>query len=302
MSRSNDHDQAAKVAYIILFENGRLGNQFFQYLAARSVAPSAKIIYIGFESLLSTLDPSASSCFAPTIEEIFLSKVFGKLGRERALNIANANKAWGVISENFTGNSSSLYLKPGICKDIAILDGFFQDESIFFGASCNEQPLRKDYLRNARQWIIDNIISRGRTPYFLHLRRGDYVRWPTRDHPAVLPFQWYKKQMNKITETDDRAHFIVCTDDHPYAEEYIELNPRMSIFKGSEIQDFFLMTQCSGGGILSASTYSWWAAWYGRQFFPHSRYIAPQHWAGWRKGKWYPPAIKTSWLDYKEVC
>jgi hypothetical protein len=286
--------------YIIIFENGRLGNQFFQYLAARTAAPRAQIVCIGLQSLLVALQLSKLQS-APTKRVSLLKIIFIWLGRNRALKLAKYRKLWSVVSETRDGANISISFSQGLFKKIAILDSFFQSEAIFEKLSCEDFPLRIELLKIANEWIEANVICRGFNPYFLHLRRGDYVRWPTDDHPAVLPFQWYEQQMNEIARADKRAHFVLCTDDRPYAEELLGSHPMVSIFRGSEIDDFFLMTQCSGGGILSASSFSWWAAWYGKHFFHYSRYIAPQYWAGWRQSEWYPPAIQTSWLEYRAV-
>jgi len=290
-----------KLKYIIIFENGRLGNQFFQYLAARTMAPKAQIICIGLQNLLVTLQPRAHHLAAASKRGSLLKKLFSRLGRSRALKLAKNRKLWSVISEIRDGDNLSIAFAQGLFNKIALLDGFFQDEVIFEKLSSEQCQLRIELLENAREWIEANVISRGLNPYFLHLRRGDYVRWPSSDHPAVLPLQWYEQQMTEIALADKRAHFIVCTDDRPYAEELLGSSPLVSISRGSEIDDFFLMTQCSGGGILSASTFSWWAAWYGKHFFHCSRYIAPQYWAGWRQKEWYPPPIETTWLDYRSV-
>jgi hypothetical protein len=300
MSKSSACPDLSKLKYIIIFENGRLGNQFFQYLAARTAAPRAQILFIGFQSLLVSLQLSSNS-IAPSRIGRLLEKFFVRLGRKRALVLAKRMKLLGVISEIRDVDNVSISFAHGLCNKIALLDGFFQDETIFEHASFEKFPLRIELLDNARDWIESNVVSRGFNPYFLHLRRGDYVRWPTGDHPAVLPFLWYEQQMNEIARSDSRAHFVVCTDDRPYAEEWLGSNPMVSIFSGSEIDDFFLMTQCSAGGILSASTFSWWAAWYGKHFFHCSRYIAPQYWAGWRLGEWCPPSIETTWLEYRAV-
>lgn len=300
MSKSSVCPGLSKLKYIILFENGRLGNQLFQYLAARTAAPSAQIICIGLQSLALTLQPSAQ-LLSDTKRAGLLKKLFSRLGRNRTLNLAKRSKLWSVISDIRNEDTSSILLTQGLFYEIALLDGFFQDRIIFEKFSSEQFPLRIELMEKARDWIEVNVMSRGFIPYFLHLRRGDYVRWPTGDHPAVLPLQWYEQQMNEIAKADKRAHFVVCTDDRPYVEEMLGSNPLVSIFRGSEIEDFFLMTQCSGGGILSASTFSWWAAWYGKHFFHCSRYIAPQYWAGWRQKQWYPPAIETTWLDYRSV-
>jgi len=300
MSKCLTRSSLEEIKYIIIFEYGQLGNQFFQYLAVRTAVPKARIICIGLQSLRASLQ--ASSCyFPPSKKTLLLKNFFTILGRDRALGLAKRRRLLGLISEIRTEGKSSISLVHGCFNKVAVLDGFFQAEAFIEKASSKEYPLNVDLLYNARKWIHDNIIARGLNAYFFHLRRGDYVRWPTPDHPAVLPFQWYEQQMNEIVQADPRAHFIVCTDDRPYAEERLGLNPLVTISRGSEIEDFFVMTQCSGGGILSASSFSWWASWYGRQFFPSSRYIAPLYWVGWRLGQWYPPAIETTWLDYRIV-
>lgn len=286
--------------YVVLFEYGRLGNQFFQYLAARTVAPNAEVICIGLEALFSSLHPSA--CHSASSKRTRMLKgYFCRLGRERALDLAKHKRAWGLISEVHNGPRSSIVFTKGVFSKIALLDGFFQDEAILKGLSYNDCPLRSELLEKTRGWIQANVVARGLNPYFVHLRRGDYVYWPSIDRPAVLPFKWYEQQMNEITQADQRAHFIVCSDDHPYVEERLGSHAMVSIYRGSEVDDFFLMTQCAGGGILSASSFSWWAAWYGKHFFDSSRYVAPQYWAGWRQREWYPPAIEASWLDYRAV-
>lgn len=301
MSKGLTCSGLSDLKYIVIFESGRLGNQFFQYLAARTVAPNAQVICIGLQALLSALHPSTCHS-APSKRARMLKAYFGRLGREGALNLAKQRRAWGLISEVHIEQRSSIVFTKGVFSKIALLDGFFQDEVIFKKLSCNDYPLRSELLDKSREWIQANVKSRGFNPYFVHLRRGDYVHWPSNDYPAVLPFKWYEQQMNEITQADKRAHFIVCSDDHPYVEEHLGSHPLVSIYSGSEADDFFLMTQCSGGGILSASSFSWWAAWYGKYIFDGSLYIAPEFWAGWRQKKWYPPAIKTTWLDYRAVC
>jgi hypothetical protein len=230
-----------------------------------------------------------------------LKSLFHRLGRDKTLNLAKNKRVWGLISEASDDQRYSIHFSKGILEEIAILDGFFQNEAILKNFSCDEYPLRSELLEKSREWIHSNVVARGLTPYFLHVRRGDYVRWPSIDHPAVLPLKWYKKQMNEIAQADKRAHFIVSSDDHPYVEEQFGSHPMVSIHRGSQVDDFFMMAQCSGGGILSASTFCWWAAFYGKQFFKNSHYVAPHYWAGWRQKEWYPHAIETSWIEYRVV-
>jgi hypothetical protein len=283
---------------LVLYENGRLGNQLFQYIFARTSAPHANITCIGFESLESLLLNGLGSI---RVEDIVVKTIFRRLGRERALRLARDIGVFGYVSEKLSDNQLSVSSKPGLVSGVSLLDGFFQDERLLLNVSCKYFPLRNSVLEAAKQWIYDNVVSCGLSPYFLHVRRGDYVHWPAKESPAVLPFFWLKEQITNIMKSDNYAHFIICTDDIPYAEDFFGSNPRFTIFKGSEIQDFAIMTQCSGGGILSASSFAWWAAWYGKQYHPKTRYIAPLHWAGWPKRTWFPSTIETSWLQYECV-
>jgi hypothetical protein len=215
--------------------------------------------------------------------------------------MAGRTKLFSLLCESRDNGQSSIERENGALPGLSIVDGFFQDERLIANASCVDYPLRKVILRPARHWIEENVLSRGMIPYFIHLRRGDYVRWPSSDYPAVLPFAWYEAQMDAVVARDPRAQFLIVTDDIPYAQEYFAQNPRVLICARSETEDFALMTQCHGGGILSASSFAWMAAWYGRQSYAGAHYIAPKFWAGWRRHLWYPSTINTSWLHYAET-
>ena len=58
------------------------------------------------------------------------------------------------------------------------------------------------------------------------------------------------------------------------------------------------MPLCYGGGILSPSTFAWWAAFLCQRDFSNPAYIAPRYWIGHRSAKWYPPGIQTDWIQY----
>ena len=65
-------------------------------------------------------------------------------------------------------------------------------------------------------------------------------------------------------------------------------------------EDFVLMTQCKGG-ILSASSFSWWGAYLAKQKYSGTFFLAPKYWAGHRQKRWYPESMKSSFLDYVEI-
>ena len=122
--------------------------------------------------------------------------------------------------------------------------------------------------------------------------------WPNIETPAVLGLEWYKDQIKLIEKKVTNSFFIVFTDDVYYARDHFEKNENVLISNNNEIDDFILMTMCEHG-ILSASSFAFWAALLIKQKNPDSILVAPQYWAGHRKQKWFPKHIKSDWLIYK---
>ena len=60
--------------------------------------------------------------------------------------------------------------------------------------------------------------------------------------------------------------------------------------------NFYIMKNCDGG-ILSPSTFAWWAAYFSQKKI----FYAPEYWHGHRKKKFHPQGFKTSFLNYKAV-
>ena len=137
--------------------------------------------------------------------------------------------------------------------------------------------------------------------YFVHVRRGDYVYWPNRESPAVLPLGWSRAQMNRIRGRNTNAQFIVVSDDKPYVDEFFSNEKDVVIACSDMIGDFSVMTKCLGGGVLSASSLSWWASYFIRRDNPDALFIAPRYWAGSRNKKWFPECICTSWINYEDA-
>ena len=116
-------------------------------------------------------------------------------------------------------------------------------------------------------------------PIFIHIRRGDYVKWPSREKPAVLPASYYHKCIDLIRSKISNPFFIFMSDDPCYVEDIFGDVKNSFISKFSLNEDFAIMTQCRGG-ILSASSFSWWAAYFSNLQHPHSHFLGPKYWAG----------------------
>jgi len=74
--------------------------------------------------------------------------------------------------------------------------------------------------------------------------------------------------------------------------------PNVVISENCQYVDLALMKQCSMG-ILSASSFAWWGAWFSIQNEKnYSIYIAPKYWGGHRTRHWYPEGFIFDWITY----
>ncbi len=279
---------------IIFFESGRLGNQLFQYVALRSFFPKPeKIILIGFDSLKNTFD-GVDAIFIP--KNIWLMKIFVKIVRKlEHLNVLD--KIFNVAYE------SSLDEKIIIKKNLTWLNYIYVKESYFQ----SETFISDDVVNQLsfKSHITEALASDPRfgeqesNLIFLHVRRGDYLSWPSPEFPAVLSEDWYLRQVNIIKSFIDAPKFLFFTDDPEYVKEkLLHQIDCADIYHSSESMDLAAMSYCCGG-VLSPSSYAWWGAKFsiskGRGM---KKFIAPTYWIGHASKNWIPPKIKAQFIEY----
>ncbi|BCS51977.1 hypothetical protein GSbR_38080 [Geobacter sp. SVR] len=161
-------------------------------------------------------------------------------------------------------------------------------------------PMNPEFETKAAN-IVEEIGVSKRDLYFVHIRRGDYNAWPSKEHPAIVPLRWYEQQISRIRELNPDAFFLVFSDDFWYVHDFFSGKDWARVCGEGHYIDFMLMAQCHGGGVLSASSYAWWAAYYARRENSEAYFVAPLYWAGHRLGKWYPECIETEWINYQPV-
>lgn len=281
---------------ILFFERGQLGNQLFQYCAIRKYQPVGTVISIGLNELktgFTGVDLSRSRWW-----ERLLERIVRRIGQQRIDSAARKLRILTLVEEDFSEAEVTLKITPGLLRDVAYFKaGFFQGEKIASNFSSLGISIKPE-ITNLAEKVMDSLPCQPTERFFVHVRRGDYVKWPSAEEPAVLPLTWYKDQIERIRSSFPNAFFIIVSDDRPYVDEFFGGLARSYISRCDMWTDFALMAKCQGGGILSASTFAWWAANFARQESPRARFIAPLYWGGLRKGDWYPPKIKTSWLEY----
>jgi hypothetical protein len=179
-----------------------------------------------------------------------------------------------------------------------VKESYFQNENLFCQEIINNLVFKNTLLADKKS--IVSIIPSSKIPLFVHVRRSDYLSWPSKDNPAVLPASYYKKCIELIRSKISNPFFIFTSDDPFYVEDIFGDVDSSYISRSSSIEDFVLMSHCHGG-ILSASSFSWWAAYFSNLRNIDSTFLAPNHWGGHRLRSWYPPHVKSSFLQYVDV-
>ncbi len=91
-------------------------------------------------------------------------------------------------------------------------------------------------------------------PVSIHLRRGDFAKWP-KEHP-MLPLEYYNKAIAMFPRG---THFMVFSNDIPYCEKHFIASNFTIVKDGDEAEDMCLMSMCEGGHIIANSSFSIWA-------------------------------------------
>lgn len=139
------------------------------------------------------------------------------------------------------------------------LTGYFQSYKYF---SNIEKELR----------VILNIGGEiDHTKCFVHVRRGDYVN--QQDYHPVQEPNYFHQAMDIIHNEYGISNFKFFSDDIPWCKQHF-LGVDFSS-GSSEIEDFKEMLSC-GAGIISNSSFSWWAGY----LINTGKVIAPRKWFG----------------------
>ena len=263
------------IGYNRLGDNGRFGNQMFQYASLRGIAEKHKYDW----------------CVPPS--DTYKSANYGLFD---CFKMSGAEDHIGYVPNNFkTLNESTFAFDEeqfDSFPDNVNVDGYRQTEKYFKHI---ENKIRKDFAFNAdimkpcRKFMKQ--FAGGRV-VFLHVRRGDNVGRP--DFYPMPRVEYYKRVLDKYFPTEeclvisddpawcksepffDQDRFFVSESVDYYDHETLEGD---GTTKKSAIPyvDLCLMSLCTDA-IISNSTLSWWGAWLQKN--KDHKVIAPSPWFG----------------------
>jgi hypothetical protein len=275
---------------IIVRLMGGIGNQMFQYAAARRLAHVLGVqlkLDLGWfrDCKADSPRPYALCCFAISehvasekdISSICEKGSHGKrglfarlMGRSRPFKCKRR-----IVEKHFHFDPEILEL----C-DNAYLEGYWQSEKYFQDIA---DIIRTEFTITiepcARNKQMTEIIGKSEAAS-LHVRRGDYALNPvTNQFHGLCSLDYYKKAIEMVASRVIAPHFFVFSDDPAWAKEKLVSEHPITFvdFNRPEkaYEDMRLMSLCRHH-IIANSSFSWWGAWLNPS--PNKIVVAPKRW------------------------
>jgi hypothetical protein len=284
---------------VILKLKGGLGNQLFQYAAARQIASNNGVELIidsisGFkrdpfrrENLLNYFPISAKFNIINFENKIyncnyFYYKIYNLIQRLLPL------KYRFYIKESEKIDFDSRLRDIKLTKTI-YLEGYFQSYLYFDSIS---EIIKREFIftgelgRECKQFYEEINMSESVS---IHLRSFNVGK--LNDTSLIngnCSLEFYESAINHILVNIKTPKFFIFSDDIEWAKKTIDLlniNFEVKLIYYSDnldhsIEDFVLMSECKYN-IIANSTFSWWAAWLNKN--PNKIIIAPSNWFVSRK-------------------
>jgi hypothetical protein len=273
---------------IIVRLMGGLGNQMFQYAAARRLAHSnsthLKIDLSWFNAIEEIETPRHYGLHALAAQEDIATPAEVSRFRNEDQNSFQGmvRKALALFSRDRFIREKHYHFDPSLLtlSGDAYLEGYWQSEKYFKDIAIT---IRSEF---AVRYMPDECNSRmaeyigGEDSVSLHVRRGDYIASKvTNQFHGVCPLDYYHAAIAEIAGQIVSPHFFIFSDDHDWVKENLWLDFPATFVNHNDAlhgyEDLRLMSMCKHH-IIANSSFSWWGAWLGSN--PHKIVIAPKRW------------------------
>jgi len=278
---------------IISSLNGGLGNQMFQYAAARRLAEKHstplkldinwfetqalrhyRLRYFNIWENLATSNEILNLVNNTTFYEKLFTPIRSKFGFTQSLDGFRRNE--GTFKEKYFHFDPKFMDAP----NNIYVEGFWQSEKYFLEiASTIRQEFTLKYPQSLIFHQILELIS-NTCSISIHIRRGDYVNNSEANlFHGVCSLDYYRYAVKYISEHVKDPHFFVFSDDFDWFNENLNINAPMNLVsKNKSLRDYEelnLMSQCKHH-IIANSSFSWWGAWLNSKV--DKIVVAPKEW------------------------
>jgi len=252
---------------------GGLGNQMFQFAAARALAIRKCLplkldvsdfvtyaLHQGFEL------GSVFNIKMDLAESEDVRKVLGWQSSPRIRSLFSRHR-FAVIRSSKLVIERSLDCWEGInnLPSDCYLKGYWQSEKYFYDAAALirkdftfRQPLGNKNAECAELISEVNAVS-------LHVRRGDYASDAcTAAKHGLCSIEYYRAALQLVAERVPNAHLFVFSDDICWVKNNLRLDLPFHYVDHNHgaysFNDMRLMSMCKHN-IIANSSFSWWGAW-----------------------------------------
>lgn len=275
---------------IIIIENGQFGNQLFQFnFCLNLVKPNEKIFFIGFDDLSKFIKKNKYFFFIKKKNLIIKSIV---KFRPLIVNILSKLRIIKTIIQHDSRNN--IQEQKGLFNLITFVEGHFENEK-YINKNFKQHIKQSKIEDKAKKFLKDKKKNSKQKVFFIQIRLKDAVVGVDKNYPSVLPLSWFLKCKNILRKRYKNSLFIFLSDDVNFLKKNMKKN-EVYVKDDNPFFSFYIMKNCDGG-ILSPSTFAWWAAYLSQK----KNFLAPKYWHGHRKRKFQPQNFETSFLSYKSV-
>ncbi len=262
---------------------GGLGNQMFQYAAARALSVKRNIPFkIDFDDPYKFVTRKLNLDLFNTEFQIATKRELNKCKPKRKFE----KRFWMLLGKDPANRlyreKKDFHFDPGFfdCPDGAYVSGFWQTEKYFIDI---EDTIRSDFKfakepsAENKEWLNKTAAC---TSVSIHVRRGDYVTVSKTNqvHGTCGP-AYYEQAIKEIAAAVNDPVFFFFSDDIAWVKENIKTSwPSYYVDNNDDdhnYEDMRVMSSCKHH-IIANSSFSWWGAWLNAS--KEKRVIAPSKW------------------------
>ncbi|MFT5223001.1 MAG: hypothetical protein ACI867_001311 [Glaciecola sp.] len=241
--------------------HGGLGNQLFQYAAARRLA-----LHHSTELVLNTRIVAGRSARSYVLGDLRINARVDRTGwatKDTLLHRRGPLRTLDVIGEDESdAHDPGRWLIE--LPDNVLLHGYWQKQQFFEEI----RPTLLDEFRLAGTSPVASVPTGGPPIVAVHVRRGDYVSDPVvqRKH-GTLGLDYYERALEFVLAREPEARPWIFSDDPSWCREHLRLHPEQRIISDGSMSataELDLMRACRHH-IMANSTFSWWGAWLARR-------------------------------------
>ena len=248
---------------------GGLGNQMFQYAAARATSlrtgASLKLDLSWFDDEGSRVTPRREYELEPF---------------ELPTELATEAEIARSLRRRILRRRPRILVDPTLRFDPRVLDaedvrliGYWQSERYF---ADHADTIRTDFALPAADVALEEQLASVES-VSVHVRRGDYASDQVASSElGVLPLEYYETAVERVEQLLPQAEFFVFSNDPGWCADNLRIDaPHTFMALGRSHDDLRLMSVCRHH-ILANSSFGWWGAWLREE--RDTIVVAPERW------------------------